>query len=185
MVTLRPLCPKLPQWRMRPTIPANSGFGKFRPSSRLDPGEQTARASRVEPDSDRRANQSHDNAVAVSAPEYSSHRSPVDFRPADLGDDAAAAACHFSTRDLQREEFTQRSGNGTTIRPTAAPLMPSLTTTRGDTIAAVYSRCRSQRNANSPGTGILGASEDADDGTGNQAAPSSKVRRWQDLELRH
>jgi hypothetical protein len=102
--------------RMKPRLKRKMGSSEFRELSSLHrSGEQTARASHVEPDSDRRAYQSHDNAIAVGAAKYCSHDPAVDPRLADHGDETAAAARDLGSCHVECEEFTQKPGGSVSV----------------------------------------------------------------------
>jgi hypothetical protein len=60
--------------------------------------------------------QSHYNAVAVSAVKYCSHEPTVNSRLSDLGDDTAVVARNFGSRHVQREEFTQKPCGGVSVQ---------------------------------------------------------------------
>jgi hypothetical protein len=59
--------------------------------------------------------QSHDNAVAVSAAKYCSHDPAVDSRLADLGDGTAADARDFGSGHVEGEKLTQKPGGSVSV----------------------------------------------------------------------
>src|SRR5215471_16543898 len=76
---------------------------------------QMARAPHVQPKSARRARQSHDNAVAMSAAKYSAHCPAVESRPADVTGETAAVAADLGSRRVEREDFTQKARGGVSV----------------------------------------------------------------------
>jgi hypothetical protein len=81
----------------------------------------------------------------VSAAKYCSHGPTVDYRLADRGDDTAAAAGDFGSRNVEREEFTQKPGASVSVERKAGLFLGdsfSSVTRRGR--ASVSSRWRQQ-----------------------------------------
>src|SRR5215469_8215695 len=76
---------------------------------------QMARAPHVQPKSARRARQSHDNAVAMSAAKYRAHCPAVESCTPDVSGDTAATAADLSSRRVEREDFTQKARGGVSV----------------------------------------------------------------------